>query len=307
MKYLICENYNLSGFGNQLRAIAGWYFLAQLLNRQLVIKNRAFNTLFKSPYSNGDFSYNFSSSQCINVEDISSWYDLDLNSLDVPFLVAGGGRPMIYDLQQHKIHGKQLNSYLDSHNIPRGHDVARRHAYKFLIEGFKDDLPPLGGLHDCHRHAAHYNYQCIQFRSFFDAGYSGIDNVDKVLNKADSFLSRSPDSLDTYILSDSHPLGVYVNHQLSNRYPARNFYCEKRSSCSSCKGTSATLHSGFLVDASLAPKSYIKQWEECAVSTILSSLDGWRLLANSCAVLSSSTSFSQSACEIFNIPSYDLS
>ena len=86
MKYLICENYNLSGFGNQLRAIAGWYFLAQLLNRQLVIKNRAFNTLFKSPYSNGDFSYNFSSSQCINVEDISSWYDLDLNSLDVIFI-----------------------------------------------------------------------------------------------------------------------------------------------------------------------------------------------------------------------------
>ena len=48
MKYLICENYNLSGFGNQLRAIAGWYFLAQLLNRQLVIKNRAFTKCYVS-------------------------------------------------------------------------------------------------------------------------------------------------------------------------------------------------------------------------------------------------------------------
>ena len=297
MKYLICENYKLKGWGNQLRAIIGWYFLAKVLDRQFVINNTLFNYLFDTNHAKQNFKFSPRDVSFINIQDDKHWYSRDFRKTQEKYLIAGGGDPMIFDLAQHKIFGGMIKKYKQDNGFSLRHEDNMKEVCAKIINKFN----PVFRIRDLEGNKnkdSDYKYRCLQFRVFAHFRFSKIENVDKCINYYTAYIKEGGARLlDTYIMSDSPDLNVYVNHRLSKTFPNHNFYNEKIYS-----RHLQDFHSGHIVDSKIDFTQSVGLWNKIEKdrNLLYRHTMGWLTLAHSQAVLSTGTSFAESACYTSN-------
>jgi hypothetical protein len=304
-KYIVCDNYQLKGLGNQLRAIAGWWVLSKILNREFVINNTLVNYLFEHDFKNSGLEIHRHNTDFINIPHASKpghakWYDTDFTQNEQQILICGGGDPMVYDLSKHKILGKHVKQVLLDHDLSLDYNVA---TYEILLKI----------LGKCRRNLTmseftgnvdndnNYKFRCLQFRIFADIRRdidSNIPTVDRAICSFANHYLKSDNHHDTYIISDAHEhICVYVKHKIKQILPECNIYVSP-----SPVNIIENTHSGHIVQPSLDFFDARSQWKEIEKDQhqMYKYIKHWLLVYYATEVVGTDTTFTQSACHLSN-------
>jgi len=305
-KYLVFGDKVCHGFGNQLRSLVGWYQLSKILGRRFILSNTLMNLAFDSPFNITNFpnlpkitaalqdknsdggeahlftkSCNESNTPFIKVDIQKD----NFHKMKEDVIEVGGGKPMIYEISQNKNHNKEIYSQL---NLFSSHDTERL-SQKLLLELFPSlskewkDLP----LH-CSVNLKS-KYSIIQFRSFADAGWEGINSLDEFISHFPDAHSKYSRNKSVFVTSDNAGITAYICNSIQKLCPNLNIEPIRNPKCECCE------NEAFLHSYSPAVKKITSEYP-------LMPIKDWRIIGGANFIYSSGTSFVESAAQYFSIP-----
>ena len=305
-KYLFFGDKVFHGFGNQLRALIGWYRLSKILNRQFILNNTLINSAFNSPFNVKNFSNLPQPSRALNDINVSdeekSFFkesckesnilsvDVDLqqtdfNSIADEAIECGGGKPMLYEIFQNHIYKKELQQDFDC--------FAELQSEKLSQKLFHELFPSLS---ESWEHLPLFcpvdlksEYSVVQFRTFSDAGWEGIHYLDEFIFNFPETYDKYSNNKNVFVTSDDPGITQYICHSIQKLCPHLDIKAMNNPRCECCKNR------GFLHSSSEAVKKM------CGTYPLLPIKD-WLIIGKSNFMYCSGTSFTESAAQYFGIP-----
>ena len=295
-KYLIFGDHCLSGFGNKLQSLMGWYVFSKFTGRDFIITNNLLTSALQSRFNKSNFpTLSIGPTrdivpQSVPPQELKRYFDIDFPatnfySMKEPFLEAGAGRPMLYEVRKNKYFNSDFRKLFQIY-----HDEEKliRSLYKEIFRGvtpqFKQEAQK---YFDFTKH----KYSVVQFRAFFDSGplqWSSLPLLDAFLDNFKKIKNEHiPPNSIVLVQSDDTAIAEYIRvriQKIDNTLDVRTTEWPK---CKSC-GKMGTPHSCTHVNN-------VKQ----GGGSLLSIVD-WLLMGHADFIYCTRTSFAQSCARFFN-------
>ena len=303
-KYIVYEQRNNSGFGNQLRSIAGWYLVSIVLDRQFIIKSDLFNYAFISSSGDSEFDYSDMSYRWISPLEKST----DLVNFTEDVLLVDRGQPMIADVRGHPQLGPLTAKYINKHNLSNDNGGLAKYIFKELIQDTsprfknivdsrgnvecidysKDEFPRKCNISIDYKTPCHY---VIQFRTGWDNMYGFMYHIDTFIENFTLFIRdiQADDDQVFCIMSDSNGIAHYLCYRFQRKFPHLTFLINALPQCKTCCNRGA---------------QHSSQPGKSGEEYYLSSISDWLLMSKSLGVYYNGQSFVESMHHVTGTPVY---
>lgn len=254
MKYLLFgNNVGGCGFGNQIRAFVGAFIWSKVLDREFITNNYWFTNYFNLPVKTS-LNETYSTKLCLH--DIDFLYQkVNFDSFNHELLEFGGGTETSLYIKENPFHRKGFQLLFHD----KTYYSIIKESLHFLLKDVKNEI----------KKNYNFEYNTIQFRSFYDVGSQNNIYFDEFVNL---FIDKYEKEVPVFVTSDDHSISSKIKEVLEKN--------------------------GFNTFSSDLPFSHT------AFNQSSNPLIDWYVMGKSRKIFSTGTSFAKTSSLVFDTPIY---
>lgn len=197
-KYILfSNNVRGAGFGNQLRAFVGAYIWSKVLDRELITDNYWLINCFNLPIKT---QYNKDLTKKLCLHDKGFLFDdLDFNDFSEDILVFGGGYESSLSIFNNPNYKEKLSEIM----INKNYYNFLKEILSYLLSNVKDIIKKDLG----------YEYNTLQFRSFYDVGFKNSKWLNDFLS---TFKEKYDKKIPVFVTTDNEKITNNIINFLKN-------------------------------------------------------------------------------------------